>query len=405
VNDFYLSPYYTVLPGTVILSGRQGSNGFICEYNTSSNKWSSIATVSNTEYLEDAIWVASKNLFYIQNFNLGLNTSTAANVLIPSAWGDAVPLSKSWVDYDYTYSPYYNCLYGLNLTALTEYNFTSSIQTVLMTLSWSGGYVGCPYETDGPDICFAFGSSSTNYAVYYSTNGKTFTNTLNIPVVYSSSYSEQHIEVYVCSSQVVYISDEQDGNPASWIGFYNTTTWTLIQNYVGIESHTDMWLIFDKNDLILRQGEGGGKAEMYVIRASSLAHWMTASVSSYGASMNVGQSQTITCSVMGGIPPYTYQWYVNGIKIAGATSSSYVFTPSSTGHYNFYVNVTDSEYYVTNPNTYNFATSNTVTISVLTISGQWPIKFLSGPYYTQCGIEYWIVRFPGRRTMRIISNY
>jgi hypothetical protein len=206
--------------------------------------------------------------------------------------------------------------------------------------------------------------ADTTYSVYYSTNGKTFTNTLNIPMIYNSSYSEAHIECYVCTSQVLYISDEQDGNPASWIGFYNTTTWTLMQNYVGIESHTDMWLIFDKNNLILRQGEGGGVAQMYVIRASSVLHWMTASVSSYAPVMNVSKSQTITCTVTGGIPPYTYQWYLNGTKIAGATSSSYVFTPSSTGHCNFYVNVTDSEYYATNPNTYNLATSNTVTVVV-----------------------------------------
>jgi hypothetical protein len=33
------------------------------------------------------------------------------------------------------------------------------------------------------------------------------------------------------------------------------------------------------------------------------------------------------------------------------------------------------------------------------------LSFSKGPYYAQCGIEYWFVRFPGRRPMRIVSNY
>jgi hypothetical protein len=58
--------------------------------------------------------------------------------------------------------------------------------------------------------------------------------------------------------------------------------------------------------------------------------------------LDVGQSQLFTSTVSGGTSPYTYQWYLNGAVVSGATSSTWTFTPSSSGSYNVYVNVTDS---------------------------------------------------------------
>ena len=58
--------------------------------------------------------------------------------------------------------------------------------------------------------------------------------------------------------------------------------------------------------------------------------------------MDVGQSQLCTSSVSGGTSPYTYQWYLNGAPVSGATSTSWAFAPSSTGNYTIYVNATDN---------------------------------------------------------------
>ena len=57
--------------------------------------------------------------------------------------------------------------------------------------------------------------------------------------------------------------------------------------------------------------------------------------------MNVGESQLFTSSVSGGAPPYIYQWYLNGIAVIGGTSSSWAFTPPTTGYYKVYLRVTD----------------------------------------------------------------
>ncbi len=67
-----------------------------------------------------------------------------------------------------------------------------------------------------------------------------------------------------------------------------------------------------------------------------------ATISPTQVRINLGQSQTFSSSVSGGTPPYTYRWYLNGTAQSGATNPTWTFTPTQTGHYNVYLNVTDS---------------------------------------------------------------
>jgi hypothetical protein len=60
------------------------------------------------------------------------------------------------------------------------------------------------------------------------------------------------------------------------------------------------------------------------------------------ATINVGESKTLTSSVSGGTSPYTYQWYLNGAPVSGATSNSWTFTPTSSDSYTLYLLVIDS---------------------------------------------------------------
>jgi YVTN family beta-propeller protein len=68
----------------------------------------------------------------------------------------------------------------------------------------------------------------------------------------------------------------------------------------------------------------------------------TVSVTPASWTMDVGQSKLFTSSVSGGTSPYSYQWYLNGSAVSGATSAAWTFTPSSIGSYNVYVVVTDA---------------------------------------------------------------
>ncbi len=69
---------------------------------------------------------------------------------------------------------------------------------------------------------------------------------------------------------------------------------------------------------------------------------LTVSISPTSATVDVGQSQTFTSTALGGSPPYTYQWYLNNIAVSGAKNPTWTFTPTSSGSYTVYLNVTDS---------------------------------------------------------------
>jgi hypothetical protein len=69
---------------------------------------------------------------------------------------------------------------------------------------------------------------------------------------------------------------------------------------------------------------------------------MTVTVSPSAVTLGLGQSQTFVSSVSGGTPSYTYQWYLDGNPIIGATTSAYTCTPSSVGSHQLTLNVTDS---------------------------------------------------------------
>jgi hypothetical protein len=69
---------------------------------------------------------------------------------------------------------------------------------------------------------------------------------------------------------------------------------------------------------------------------------LSVTISPMETNMYLHDSVWFTATVSGGTSPYTYQWYVNGNPVSGATGSTWSFTPPSIGTYFVYVNVTDS---------------------------------------------------------------
>ena len=72
--------------------------------------------------------------------------------------------------------------------------------------------------------------------------------------------------------------------------------------------------------------------------------------------LDVGQVQLFTSSVLGGVFPYGYQWYLNNTSVSGATNSTWTFSPSSAATFKVYLNVTDDSG--------SNATSNQATVTV-----------------------------------------
>ncbi|OGD48492.1 hypothetical protein A3K79_02515 [Candidatus Bathyarchaeota archaeon RBG_13_46_16b] len=80
----------------------------------------------------------------------------------------------------------------------------------------------------------------------------------------------------------------------------------------------------------------------YKAEANYLILSFTVTISPASASVNVGQPVHFTPSITGGTSPYTYQWYLDTNPVAGATSSSWTFTPTTSGIYYVYLRVTDA---------------------------------------------------------------
>jgi outer membrane protein assembly factor BamB len=66
-------------------------------------------------------------------------------------------------------------------------------------------------------------------------------------------------------------------------------------------------------------------------------------ISPRSAIVEVGQSQLFNATVSGGTPPFTYQWYLDGVACTGATNSTWNFTSTSKGLHTIYVKVTDND--------------------------------------------------------------
>jgi hypothetical protein len=64
---------------------------------------------------------------------------------------------------------------------------------------------------------------------------------------------------------------------------------------------------------------------------------LSVTISPVETTIYVGQSVTFTSSVSGGTPPYSYQWYLNGNPVSGATSPTWTFNPPEQGIYYVYV--------------------------------------------------------------------
>jgi hypothetical protein len=75
----------------------------------------------------------------------------------------------------------------------------------------------------------------------------------------------------------------------------------------------------------------------------TVAPALTVQISPLSVSIAVGQPIAfIATNVSGGYPPYSYEWYLNGNPVLGATFDTWVFIPATSGIYYVYLKVTDT---------------------------------------------------------------
>jgi len=91
---------------------------------------------------------------------------------------------------------------------------------------------------------------------------------------------------------------------------------------------------------------------------------LSVSISPTSAKIKVGESVTFTSAVTGGVPGYSYKWYLNGTEVSGAISPTWAFTPSTTGYYTVYLIVTDSLLNTAKSNEASVTVASPLTVSI-----------------------------------------
>ena len=106
------------------------------------------------------------------------------------------------------------------------------------------------------------------------------------------------------------------------------------------------------------------------------------SISPISAVIEVAQSQSFTSTVSGGTSPHSYQWYLNGTLVSGATSGSWTFTPTSAGSYTVYAKMTDAVGMQATSNNATVTVNVAVHVHNVAITNVTPYKTIVGQNYT-----------------------
>jgi hypothetical protein len=142
------------------------------------------------------------------------------------------------------------------------------------------------------------------------------------------------------------LSPQPSRNPTGEAGPTNGW-WYDASTSVSLTAQTVSGYTFNRWDVDGSNKPSGQSAISVTMDAqhTATAHYITSlsvSITPPSSSIDLGDSITFSASPTGGSGGYTYQWYVNGNPVLGATSSTWMFIPTSSGHYQVYVKVTDS---------------------------------------------------------------
>jgi hypothetical protein len=131
-----------------------------------------------------------------------------------------------------------------------------------------------------------------------------------------------------------------DGSPVS-----TTKNWAYKSTALSVGKHTVYLIVTDSVNFAVRSSNA-----TIIVNPPLMASIMPASTA-----IDLGLSALLKANVTGGMPSYSYQWYVNSALVPSATESTYNFTSSSTGSYSIMLQATDS---------FGFKASGTATVTV-----------------------------------------
>ncbi len=199
--------------------------------------------------------------------------------------------------------------------------------------------------------------------------------------------SNHNLEAVFVETHTLIISESEGGTtgPQSGTYIYETPTYVVAEAIPVADYGFDHWE-FDGEDI------GSDNPITVYVGSSHTLHAvfvysppppsLSVSISPLSASILVSDSVSFTSTVTGGTSPYTYQWYLDGVPVSGATSSSWTFIPPSTGIYYVYLKVTDANATIAQSNTAKI-TVGSVPVGGYSVSLTLPVSKIPLIYYTQ----------------------
>jgi hypothetical protein len=192
--------------------------------------------------------------------------------------------------------------------------------------------------------------------------------TVNSPLTISGSYKTQYLLTVL--TDPAGLSPQPTRNPTGEAGPTNGW-WYDATTGVTLTAQTVTGYTFSYWDV---DGTSKGSGVNPIPVSMDMPHTATAhyieieplsvSISPTTAKIKILESITFTSTVSGGVPGYSYQWYLNGAAVSGATFSTWTFTPVSTGTYTVYLNVTDSVLKTAKSNEASVTVAPPLTVSI-----------------------------------------
>jgi hypothetical protein len=204
-------------------------------------------------------------------------------------------------------------------------------------VTWNGSTTYATQTGDSPSCFTDVFETWTAPGVWYKVVGNGQNITLSL-CTGTSFDTKLFVYTGVCGSLTCLTYNDDDCSTQSRVTFTST-------------NNTDYYV------LVTGYGSAKGNFQLGVTYTSS-----PPSITSQPTSATIcsGQSTTFSVTSTGVRTPFTYQWFLNGVSIGGATNSSY--STSTTG--NYYVSITNSCNQSVNSNTVSLTVNTTPTITV-----------------------------------------
>jgi hypothetical protein len=197
----------------------------------------------------------------------------------------------------------------------------------------------------------------TNFTVSKTAIGQGFSDDINITMINQGSYTETFgVAVYANATSIA-------SQSAIILLIDQSITWPLVWNTTGF----NMGNYIITAQIALALGETNTASNTYtygIVKVGALS----VGISPSSIVLDVGQSKLLVTTILKGTPPYSYQWYLNGSAVSGATSQAWNFNASRAGHCTVYVEVMDSLGLLAKSNTATIIVYGTLSVSVSPVS-------------------------------------